>query len=297
MDPSESKSGAGNEWTSGWSRGVDKLHDDLVKAIDAIKVTDDPKALADALGTVLKSILGGEGNAAQTTAVIVELEAKRAAALARGDTATATLFANAIAKIEPFAKGRQWQKEQIDEAKKIVASNKTTADKVAALKGIQQDLLAHNRTMAADLVGKLIDIERGVDKLPTALRTAINNLRIGAGRGPTERDEGPSGPAPAPTKPGKSPTIGGLPPGIRAMGGPVTAGQPYWVGERAPELFVPRASGTIVPAADVPGMVGGNTTINVPITGLLRARDPFEVATQLKRLGDFGVLSPRREPA
>jgi hypothetical protein len=33
----------------------------------------------------------------------------------------------------------------------------------------------------------------------------------------------------------------------RAMGGPVTAGQPYIVGEKRPELFVPRQSGRIVP--------------------------------------------------
>lgn len=33
----------------------------------------------------------------------------------------------------------------------------------------------------------------------------------------------------------------------RAMGGPVTAGRPYLVGERGPELIVPRQSGTVVP--------------------------------------------------
>jgi hypothetical protein len=33
----------------------------------------------------------------------------------------------------------------------------------------------------------------------------------------------------------------------RAVGGPVSAGMPYMVGERGPELFVPNASGTIVP--------------------------------------------------
>ena len=43
--------------------------------------------------------------------------------------------------------------------------------------------------------------------------------------------------------------------GGRASGGPVTAGVPYVVGERQPELFVPRQSGYIVP--QVPG--GGMT--------------------------------------
>lgn len=44
----------------------------------------------------------------------------------------------------------------------------------------------------------------------------------------------------------------------RANGGPVTAGMPYMVGERGPEMFVPRTSGNIVPNG---GM--GGVTINV----------------------------------
>lgn len=49
---------------------------------------------------------------------------------------------------------------------------------------------------------------------------------------------------------GKTGSIGGWLGRIfepRAMGGPVTAGVPYMVGEEGPEIFVPRASGTIVP--------------------------------------------------
>jgi len=49
--------------------------------------------------------------------------------------------------------------------------------------------------------------------------------------------------------------------GTRAAGGPVSAGSAYLVGERGPELFMPRQSGTIIPN----GMGGGvsvNYTIN-----------------------------------
>lgn len=42
--------------------------------------------------------------------------------------------------------------------------------------------------------------------------------------------------------------------GGKAMGGPVSAGTPYLVGERGPELFVPRTSGTIVPNGGVGGV-------------------------------------------
>ena len=33
----------------------------------------------------------------------------------------------------------------------------------------------------------------------------------------------------------------------RAIGGPVSAGVPYMVGERGPEMFVPGSSGTVIP--------------------------------------------------
>ncbi len=60
--------------------------------------------------------------------------------------------------------------------------------------------------------------------------------------------------------------LGGL---FRENGGPVKAGQPYIVGERQPELFVPRTSGTILPSVPTGG--GGTTnnmiTVNVDATG------------------------------
>jgi len=50
--------------------------------------------------------------------------------------------------------------------------------------------------------------------------------------------------------------------GFRAAGGPVSAGSPYIVGERGPELFVPSASGRIVANGAGGGMVM-QTTINI----------------------------------
>lgn len=49
--------------------------------------------------------------------------------------------------------------------------------------------------------------------------------------------------------------------GTRAMGGPVSAGSPYLVGERGPELFVPSHAGNVVPAAASGGRGGDNITI------------------------------------
>lgn len=50
----------------------------------------------------------------------------------------------------------------------------------------------------------------------------------------------------------------------RAAGGPVTAGTPYIVGEKRPELFVPRVSGTIVPSLKGMGGQAINLTVNAP---------------------------------
>lgn len=57
-----------------------------------------------------------------------------------------------------------------------------------------------------------------------------------------------------------------VPPGIgaRAMGGPVTAGKPYLVGERGPELVVPGRNSQVVPNNQLGGgQVVVNQTINV----------------------------------
>lgn len=56
----------------------------------------------------------------------------------------------------------------------------------------------------------------------------------------------------------------------RAAGGPVSGGTPYIVGERGPELFMPRRSGFIVPASQTASMMSGSSTVNVTInhTGL-----------------------------
>jgi hypothetical protein len=55
----------------------------------------------------------------------------------------------------------------------------------------------------------------------------------------------------------------------RASGGPVTAGEPYIVGERRPEVFVPNASGRILPS--VPAAMGsgsgGARPVNIVYSG------------------------------
>lgn len=51
----------------------------------------------------------------------------------------------------------------------------------------------------------------------------------------------------------------------RAAGGPVSGGTPYWVGETGPELFIPWASGSIVPSSRA-SAAAGNMTVNMTVT-------------------------------
>lgn len=68
--------------------------------------------------------------------------------------------------------------------------------------------------------------------------------------------------------------------GVKAIGGPVQRGNPYIVGERGPELFVPSRTGSIVPNDKMTGggQVVVNQTINVS-TGVQQT-----VRTEIKSL-------------
>ena len=49
----------------------------------------------------------------------------------------------------------------------------------------------------------------------------------------------------------------------RASGGTVSSDTPYMIGERGPELFVPGASGTVIPTNNLAStMGGGGQTVN-----------------------------------
>lgn len=63
--------------------------------------------------------------------------------------------------------------------------------------------------------------------------------------------------------------------GLRAEGGPVSAGSAYVVGEKGPELFVPGSSGSIVPNAQLAG-AGGVTLHYSPVIQAVDTRTGME---------------------
>jgi len=72
--------------------------------------------------------------------------------------------------------------------------------------------------------------------------------------------------------------LGSLFGGFRAEGGPVKGGVPYVVGERGPELFVPNASGTILPNGTTlssGGIPAGGGGISASITVVINAQGAY----------------------
>ena len=77
--------------------------------------------------------------------------------------------------------------------------------------------------------------------------------------------------------------------GSRAFGGSVVSGQPYIVGERGPELFIPRKDGGVIPNNKI-----GGTTIIINTDGTHDGRKVARtVAKELRRVGhDLGARLP-----
>ena len=77
----------------------------------------------------------------------------------------------------------------------------------------------------------------------------------------------------------------------RQHGGPVSAGMPYLVGERGPELYVPRSSGTVLPHGQ--GMASP-TVVNVHVSGVQDAQSFVQSRGAVSR-AMMGALSQARQ--
>ena len=84
----------------------------------------------------------------------------------------------------------------------------------------------------------------------------------------------------------------------RAFGGPVSAGQPFLVGERGPELFVPPRTGRVVSNNQLAaaGAGGSSVTNNIQMTVNAKDADSFRRSEDqiLKGLNRRLVRAERR---
>lgn len=94
--------------------------------------------------------------------------------------------------------------------------------------------------------------------------------------------------------PGKyTDTMNGLSGGSHAAGGIAPAYLPSLVGEKGPEIFVPEVAGRVLTTEQsMAALRGGGANVTIQVTGLVRARDPMEIATQARRFARLGLFTP-----
>lgn len=220
-----------------------------------------------------------------------------AAALKRGDI-TATEYAQGIQRlVDPSDKAGEAARQLAAEIESAFGNTAIAqAEKLQkVIDGINQEVEKGNRSRAQgnQAIEALLNVKPKVVEVSDAVRdlgltfTSAFEAAIGGGRGfldivkSIQSDLLKLGTRELVTKPfldflgkaagGKSgaegfgnilSSIGGFFGfgGARANGGPVMAGMGYLVGERGPELFLPRQSGGIVPNGALGGM---NVTVNV----------------------------------
>lgn len=74
--------------------------------------------------------------------------------------------------------------------------------------------------------------------------------------------------------------------GGRAAGGPIQQGQPYWVGERGPELIVPNSSGTVIPNNKISGGGEGGVVLkNYGKVEFVLGKDGMSASDLMQQLG------------
>ena len=83
---------------------------------------------------------------------------------------------------------------------------------------------------------------------------------------------------------------------FRASGGPVTAGQPYVVGEQGPEWFVPNGAGTILPNGTGPGAqseasAGAQGPININFSVNAMDSRSFQTAMLQNKAVVIGIVN------
>lgn len=199
---------------------------------------------------------------------------------------------------------------KLSKAKAALADPKLTATKKAQLKAEISDLQAKiakakatlaspqlTATKKAKLQAEIKQLQAGVASAKAALGTVPSSktvtIRINTYKSLIETT----------INRGIVASGSGLP--ARAGGGPVTAGQPYLVGERGPEIWTPKASGTIIPndalktgqsvaSGLAQGMLGGGGSAvsaagQVAMQMITKARDVLGISSPSKAFAQLGL--------
>lgn len=142
------------------------------------------------------------------------------------------------------------------------------------------------KNMAASIIDDLIRMQiQSTITRPLAgfLGTALSGFALGGDAARVTTGQGGMGPA-----------MSG-PASLRANGGPVSRGRAYMVGERGPELMIPRGGGTVVPNSHLGGEAPVSVTLNVS-TGVAQTVRT-EIATMMPEISNAvkaAVVDARR---
>ena len=153
------------------------------------------------------------------------------------------------------------QNKKLQEQEELQKKNQEAAAK------LKEKMTAVGEEIETSIKGNLRDAITGAQSFGQAMTNVLNRIRDKIIDAQIDKILGNFGENFGKSASGeKGKGIGGFLGGIlgglfRANGGPVKAGQPYIVGERQPELFVPRTSGTILPSVPMSG--GGDSVTNV----------------------------------
>jgi tape measure domain-containing protein len=193
---------------------------------------------------------------AQTAAIANQRDIQRELTEAQNESAIRQIAAleNMIGLQVELTEQQKQQKEVADGIANTIGQGMTSAFD-ALIRG-SEDFNTSLRRIAS---GVLIDIANQLLQV-FVIQKAINAISglLGGGGGGIGLPTSYAGQQINPL------TIAGLP-SFRANGGSVRAGQPYVVGERGPELFMPGRSGGIAPTGSFGG--GANIVVNVDAGG------------------------------
>ena len=160
------------------------------------------------------------------------------------------------------------QNKELEEQEKLIKKNEEAAKK------LRDKMTAVGEEIESSIKNNLRDAITGAQSFGEAMTNVLNRIRDKIIDAQIDKLIGGFGEAfgkgaSGGEKKGLGGFLGGLLGGLfQANGGPVKAGQPYIVGERQPELFVPRTSGTILPSVPMGGeSVVNNITVSVDATG------------------------------
>ena len=218
-------------------------------------------------------------------------ETNKRIAATNAETATIGLNTEAreraklVAELEEAAKKANteagYQNAQVTEAQRQKINQLADAMEAAAKKQREaqeqfkafNDVLQFSGGLAVDFIDRLGDSTQKLSDIITSALSALKRAALQAallGQGPLAGIFGTQSTVQGGTG-GIFGAIGSLLGGKREGGGPVDAGKAYVVGEKRPELFIPKMAGTILPA--VPRIAGAAPTfvsapnINVTVNG------------------------------